>query len=190
MTRKKLLGQRESKGVGVRAGYPFPSRSRKSAFYFILLINTFNGKEEKMKKILTPLLALLLTVSSLFAITSCTENKDAEGGEAVSMWDSATYKTDTEIGNGATTVLVSIEADGKAVSLTVKTDKENLGDALFELGLINDPSFFDTANGIKADWDKDNAYWAFYIGEEYQMVGVQDAVLSEGSSYRLVYTVM
>ena len=134
-----------------------------------------------MKTKLTSLLALMLVAVLLLA--SC-------GGEEVpSLWDSATYTSDTAVGSGATSVTVSIEAEDKVVTLTVNTDKQTLGEALFELDLINDASFFDTANGMKADWDKDNAYWAFYIGEEYQMIGVGDATLTSGAAYRLVYTV-
>ena len=70
----------------------------------------------------------------------------------------------------------------------LQTDKEKLGDALFAEGLINDPTFFDTLNGIKADWDKDQAYWAFCTGEEYMMIGVNDQTISTGDSYRFVYT--
>ena len=134
-----------------------------------------------MKTKLTSLLALMLVAVLLLA--SC-------GGEEVpSLWDSATYTSDTAVGSGATSVTVSIEAEDKVVTLTVNTDKQTLGEALFELDLINDASFFDTANGMKADWDKDSAYWAFYIGEEYQMIGVGDATLTSGAAYRLVYTV-
>ena len=41
---------------------------------------------------------------------------------------------------------------------------------------------------MKADWDKDKAYWAFYKGEEMMMVGVNDTEIKDGDHYRFVYT--
>ena len=41
---------------------------------------------------------------------------------------------------------------------------------------------------MKADWDKDQAYWCFYEGEEMMMVGVNATEISGGEHYRFVYT--
>ena len=43
-------------------------------------------------------------------------------------------------------------------------------------------------NGITADYDVDQSYWAFYIGDEYAMTGVDATAVEEGVNYRLVYT--
>ena len=86
------------------------------------------------------------------------------------------------------TVTVDVEAKGHRVVFTVKTDAATLGEALYALELINDPSFFDTANGIKADWNADSAYWAYFQGDQYMSVGVNDTPISGGEHYRLVYT--
>ena len=149
-------------------------------------------------------LAILLIIAMLFSVVACDDGKapaestpaaqegnTPEGSgkiEATGLWTTAKYLEDTTVGEGAKTVLVDIEADGKKLTLTVKTDKATLGEALFELGIINDASFFDTANGIKADWSADQAYWGFYQGDDYMMVGVGDAAISGGEHYRLVYT--
>ena len=140
------------------------------------------------------LAAILLILALVFAIASCSlgdnGSSGGEGGDVLeeSLWDNATYKESTSLGEGAKTVTVSIEAEEKSVTLTVSTDKATLGEALFELEIIDDPSFFSTANGMLASWEEDHAYWAFYQGEEYMMVGVGDAAISGGESYRLVYT--
>ena len=39
-----------------------------------------------------------------------------------------------------------------------------------------------------ASWDKDQAYWAIYKGEEYMMVGVGETNIAGGEHYRFVYT--
>ena len=45
-----------------------------------------------------------------------------------------------------------------------------------------------TVNGITADWDKDQTYWAFYINGEYAMTGVDATEITEGDSYSFVLT--
>ena len=136
-----------------------------------------------MKTAIKSTLAIVLSIAFILCLASCGEKVDATG-----LWENATYLKDTIVGKGAKTVLVDIEAGEQKITLTVKTDKATLGEALYELGVINDASFFDTVNGIKADWNADKAYWAFYKGEEYMMVGVGDAEISGGEHYRLVYT--
>ena len=88
-------------------------------------------------------------------------------------------------------------AENQKITLTVNTDKENLGDALFEHSLINDASFFDTVIGIKADYSENEAWWKLCElktenGEEKSVmlsVGAKDAPLTDGVRYQLIYTV-
>ena len=40
-----------------------------------------------------------------------------------------------------------------------------------------------TVNGIKADYDKDKAYWAFYVNDSYAMSGVDSTEIKEGEVY-------
>ncbi len=131
--------------------------------------------------------ALLLVLVLLFSAISC---KEETAADTDGLWSNATYDTDTTLGEGANTVSVEVTAGDKSVTFTVKTDKATLGEALFEHGLINDAAFFDTCNGIKADWDEDQAYWAFYIGDERAAYGVNDSKASttSGAAYRLIYT--
>ncbi len=110
--------------------------------------------------------------------------------EATGLWTNATYLEDTTLGEGANTIKVEITAQEKTIVLTVKTDKSTLGEALYELNIVNDPSFFDTCNGIVADWERDQAYWAFYVGDVLAMYGISDsqAVTADEPTYKLVYT--
>ena len=140
-------------------------------------------------------LSLFLALLCLISIVGCKGNdekaepiKDGEVIEAEGLWKDAKYRSNTEVGKGEKTVKLSIEADGKSLTITLKTDKETLGEAMFAEKLINDPSFFDTLNGIVASWDKDQAYWAFYEGETMMPHGVNDEKISGGESYRFVYT--
>ena len=129
-------------------------------------------------------LALMLALAAVLCIASCNNQGKLDEG----LWENATYREDTTVGDGAKEVVIDVEINGRSVAITVKTDKATLGEALFAEGLINDASFFDTLNGVKADWDADKAYWGFFKGEEYMMVGVNETAIVGGEHYRLVYT--
>ena len=154
-------------------------RSLEERFYFILLIKM--KKEKKMKKTISAIITLLMLT---FALVSCFAPSSEP---SASIWDDAIYAEDTAVGEGAITFTLDIEAAGKTVTLTVSTDKTVLGDALYELGLINDPSFFDVANGMLASWSQDMAYWGFYIGDTMASYGVSSEAVSNGNNYKFVY---
>lgn len=135
-----------------------------------------------MKKQIT-LITILLAIMSL--ICSCAQSWGSDDG---SLWDSATYSESTSLGEGATTFTVKVVAEDKEITLTIRTDETVLGTALHNLGITNDPSFFDTVNGMVAKWDPDQAYWAVYIGEEYAPVGVSEITIDSTVVYKLVYT--
>lgn len=131
-------------------------------------------------------LSLLLAILIIFSLTACISiTPDAPPN----IWDNATYTEDTTLGNGKTTVEVEFVIEDQSITITLKTDKETLGEALFEHSLINDPSFFDTANGIKADWNTNQAWWKVCKGGEMTSVGVTDLTLSDGDHYEFIYTV-
>lgn len=136
-----------------------------------------------MKKSVASTVSIILSVLLLFCFVSCGEKVDATG-----LWESATYRSDTTIGNGAKTVSFDVEAGGQKITITLKTDKTTLGEAMFEHGLINDASFFNVLNGMEASWENDQAYWAFYEGDKKMPHGVNDESISDGASYRFVYT--
>ena len=136
-----------------------------------------------MKKFRLKLLSILCALVLLISVVSCNKTEASTG-----LWENATYKSSTEIGNGSKSIQIEIVIDADSIVLEINTDKENLGEALFELGLINDASFFDTLNGIKADWDKDQAYWGFYIEDEMAPYGVSDAKITGGEHYKFIYT--
>ena len=149
-----------------------------------------------MKRITLTLLALMLALCCVFSIVSCEKTEDttaetlSEGEkiEATGLWEKATYLSNSTVGEGAKTVTFTVEAEGKILTITLKTDKEKLGEAMFEHKLINDASFFNVLNGIEASWENDKAYWAFYEGETMMPHGVNDEKIDGGESYRFVYT--
>ena len=144
-----------------------------------------------MKKAFKSVLSVALVLVCLLGFASCKEETPDAGG----LWANATYTEDTELGNGAKTVAVEIEAEGKTVKFTVRTDKNTVGEALLEHGLIDGENgdfgiYIKTANGILADYDVDQHYWAVYVGDEMAMTGVDSIEIDESVTYRLVRETM
>ena len=137
-----------------------------------------------MKRTFIKALAIVLVAISVLSFASCNTTPKVEG-----IWLDATYTQDTTVGSGKSEVLITVEAEETSITITLKTDEKTLGQAMYTAGLINDASFFDTLIGIKADWNKDMAYWAFYEGEKYMEVGVNDVEVVGGQAFRFVYTV-
>ena len=86
-----------------------------------------------------------------------------------------------------------VHKDGTVKKLELKSDAEFVGEVLDEEGLIEYEEgaygkFIKSADGEKAVYEEDNAYWGFFIGEEYANFGVDQTPVEEGKVYRLVYT--
>ena len=121
---------------------------------------------------------------------------EAEADSAIpaeGLWKNASYRENKTFGNGSKTVKVLVKAEGKSVEFTVKTDKENLGDALLEHGLVEGENsayglYVKKVNGITADYDVDQSYWSFEVDGVAQMVGVSGAEIKGGEHFELVYT--
>ena len=139
-----------------------------------------------MKKTVSLLLSVLLMLAFLGCLAAC-------GGGKADPWESAIYTADTELGDGAKTLTLEVKALDKRVTLTVHTDKSTVGAALMEQGLLEGEDgpyglYVKRVNGMLADYDKDQYYWAFYVGGEYAMAGVDSTEIDESAVYQLAYT--
>ena len=86
-----------------------------------------------------------------------------------------------------------MKAQDKAVTFTIKTDKDTVGAALMDHGLIDGDEgpyglYVKVVNGMTADYDVDQHYWAFYMNNEISMTGVDVTAITEGATYQLVYS--
>lgn len=133
-------------------------------------------------------LALLLTLLTIFSLIACGNTVDKEG-----LWETATYRRDMEFGKGEKTVAVIVSVGDSAVTFTIRTDKDTVGAALLEHDLISGEEsmyglYVKRVNGITADYDVDQSYWAFYVNGEYAMSGVDLTEIDESAEYKLEYT--
>ena len=140
-----------------------------------------------MKQTIKITVSALLSLIMLLSLFAC-NTVDAEG-----LWADATYRRDMEFGKGAKTAVVEVVVADEMITFTIHTDKETVGAALLEHDLIaGDESeyglYVKKVNGITADFDVDQSYWAFYINGEMAMTGVDGAQITDGETYRLTYT--
>lgn len=137
-----------------------------------------------MKVSLAKGLLLLLMLASL--LISCTP--------VPASWEDATYQKDTVLGDGGTTVTVKVTADEKTVSFTLKTDEENIADAMLAAGLCTGDReayglYIKYVNGIRADYELDGGYyWQLNVDGKTAAKGASATPVREGAVYELVRT--
>lgn len=140
--------------------------------------------KKQMYSVITVILALLLIVSA----ASCGKASDTDA-----LWENAAYSEDMTFGTGAKTVKVEVKVGENAVTFTIHTDKDTVGAAMVEHGLLTGEEgpyglYVKAVNGMTADYDVDQSYWSFNINGEYAMTGVDQTNIEEGATYQLVYT--
>jgi len=89
-----------------------------------------------------------------------------------------------------------VNAAEEEITYTVTTNAEFLRQAMDEAdglsydGSDGNPSFIlDTINDETASYENDNAYWAFFVNEEYCNYGIDEQPIADGDSFRIVYTI-
>ena len=142
---------------------------------------------------LNKLLALLLALVMVLALAACGNQAQDNGGAGndADVVTDGTVADGPTVGQGKTAFTMEVtQLDGTTVTFTVNTDKETVGEALLELGIVAGDDteyglYVKTVNGVTLDYDTDGAYWAFYINGEYAMTGVDATSIEAGASYTL-----
>lgn len=164
-------------------------------------------KEKLSKKISSFILCMVLIVAMALSVTGCngstegkssgTENSvQAETHEQADGPEESEAGTPEEnsaevsvLGEGSTQFTFTVvDKEGTETLFEIHTDKETVGAALLELGLIDGDEgeyglYVKKVNGITADYDTDGVYWAFYVNGEYALTGVDTTAITEGDSY-------
>ncbi len=126
----------------------------------------------KNKKTVLAVIALVVVVAVFAGVYLATRPEAAQGTKSFSV--------------------TVVHADGSSKEFAYRTDAKKLGVFLEEKGLISsegaDEGMFHTVDGEKADWNVNQSYWAFYLGEEYAVTGIYDTNIADGAVYKLVYT--
>lgn len=129
-------------------------------------------------------------VQSELPQTTSAESK-AESGTA-SAEVSSPEDGKTHLGTGSKSFDFDVtDADGNTTHFVVSTDRDTVGDALLELGLIAGEEgayglYVKTVNGLTFDYDTHGKYWAFYVNGEYGMTGVDTTEIVPDTLYAFV----
>ncbi len=141
------------------------------------------------KKFFSLLLCMMLTVAMAFSTTGCSGNNKESDVQTETQVEADAQTDATVLGEGQTVFTFNVtDADGNETNFEIHTDKETVGDALLELDLIAGEDseyglYVKTVNGITADYDKDQTYWAFYVNGEYAQTGVDSTNVTAGDTY-------
>lgn len=131
-------------------------------------------KNNSMHKMLSLIGYIVLIAALALFTTGCSDKEPAAGTEA-------------------TFTFVVVDLDGAETSFEVTTDAATVGDALLAEGLIEGEDgeyglYVTTVNGITADWDNDQTYWAFYVNDEYATTGIDTTEIADDTVYSFVLT--
>ena len=152
-----------------------------------------------MKKWLSFILCVALIAAFALTTLGCTDNTpeapETSGNATVTTAEGGTVpetpdqSTPTVKGEGATVFYFNVvDKDGNETKFEIHTDKTIVGEALLELGLIEGEEgdyglYVKKVNGITADYNVDGTYWAFYVGDDYGMTGVDLTEIEAGATY-------
>ena len=126
----------------------------------------------KLKRIISLLLVLTLTAAACMSFVGCEKPKG---------------------NNDEKTITVTVIDDkGEKTVFTITTNSPNLRGALEQEKLVEgDESeyglYVKVVNGLRADYDKDGAWWGFYKDGVMLPSGIDDTVISDGDKYEIKY---
>ena len=120
------------------------------------------------------LISLMLVLVMVLTLTACSTKKES-AAEAVSF------------------KVIVTDLEGNETAFEYTSNAASVGDALVAEGLVvgHEASYglyVDSVNGIAADWDNDQTYWAFYINGEYATTGIGDTPITADTTYNLTLT--
>lgn len=91
-----------------------------------------------------------------------------------------------------TFTLTVVHSDGTSKDFTISSDREFLAEALLDEKLIvesDSPGMYITVDGETADYNVNQSYWGFFIGDDYATEGMNTTAITDGAVYKLVYTI-
>lgn len=147
------------------------------------------------KKRISLFLGMMLILAMALFTTGCgKEEITDENIPTPGLISPGVYEDLSNIGEGIKTFdLIIMDIDGNETLLTINTNQETVGAALQEHGIISGEAgeyglYVKTVNGITADYNVDQTYWAFYIEGEYASSGVDTTKIENGITYSLEVT--
>ena len=123
-------------------------------------------KNTKFARILSFVLCLVLVAAMALLSVGCNDNN-----------------TPASAGEKEFTLTVT-HSDSSEKTFTVKSEKQTVGEALLDEKLIDiEDGMVFTVDGETVKFEDNGKYWAFYIGNEYAMTGVDATNIEDGQTY-------
>lgn len=141
------------------------------------------------KRMISWFLCMMLIVAMAFTTVGCNTKKQDDGSQSATQAGEIVVSEDNILGEGQNKFFFTVvDKDGNETVFEIHTDEEMVGEALLALGLIEGEAgdyglYVKKVNGITADYDVDQTYWAFYVNGEYATSGVDTTPVTEGESY-------
>lgn len=133
---------------------------------------------KKKTKVLCAVLAVVLLIAAMAGLYWKFAPKAEEGSKTVTVevvddnGESKFYEVHTDAA-----YLTGVLEDAEKKGLTFHGEKGEFGTSI------------DTVNGLKADYNSGNTYWAFYINGEYANYGPDEQPVADGDEVKIEYAV-
>ena len=116
------------------------------------------------------LMAIILAIALVFSLAACGGTK-----EAATSQGSVSY------------TVITVDLEGIVTTFEITSDKETVGAALLEHTLIEGADgMYTVVNGMTADYNVDQTYWAFYENDAYANQGMDTTTINPEVTYKLV----
>lgn len=131
------------------------------------------------------------TQTEVSSSTSETDSSTVSETDASVTEEPTVYESGSVIGQGEKHIYVTAtDSVNQELIGTFEfyTDAENIGDALLEYGFISgDDSeyglYVKVVNGVKAEYETNGTYWAFYVNGDLATTGVSSTPVEDEMSY-------
>ncbi len=146
-------------------------------------------KMTALKKALSLLVCIVLIAAIALSTAGCGDNKKPSGNTENPSSSQTSETGKTVKGEGATVFdFTVVDKEGKEIAFEIHTDKETVGEALLELGLIAGEEstyglYVKTVNGQTLDYNTDKMFWAFYENGKFAASGVDTTKIVTGTKY-------
>ena len=145
-------------------------------------------KKTSLQKLLALIGCMVLIAAMALVITGC-------GSKTETPAPTEAVASDVkELGEGATSFEFTVEdLDGTKYAYIIHTDEKTVGAALMAVDLLKGEDgpyglYVQEVNGIRAVYEEDGSYWAFYVNGEYGMTGVDQTEIEPDTAYAFVKT--
>ncbi len=149
-------------------------------------------KTTSFKRLVCLALCMMLMAVTALTMSGCNllQDNDTTTTTTTTTTEAVTTTTTqtgpTQMGKGDTVfTFKATDSDGKITEFAIKTDDLYVGEALFNLGLIDGEQgayglFVTEVNGVEA---ATGTYWMFYVNGEMAPTGVDSTEIVEGAVY-------